>query len=122
VNCVAFSPDSTQLASASYDQTVRVWDVQSGAEVARLSHPDKHLRVVAFSPDGRLVASALGRTVHLWDLTTGQEARQVGLESEHGGLSFLPGSTHFVSGPEGDDVLRIYDHVTGVCVRRIPCS
>jgi WD40 repeat protein len=38
------------LATASYDHTTRIWDVQSGAELQRLNH-DSIVTSVAFSPD-----------------------------------------------------------------------
>jgi WD40 repeat protein len=53
---VAFSPDGHLLATASEDQTARVWDAASGQERARIRH-HAAVAAVAFSPDGRLLAT-----------------------------------------------------------------
>ncbi len=51
-SAVSFSPDGQYVATASRDDTARVWDSQSGAEIARLNH-DAEVYAVSFSPDGR---------------------------------------------------------------------
>ena len=54
---VAFSPDGTRLASGSGDETVRLWDVETGEEIATLRGHEHFVYSVAFSPDGTRLAS-----------------------------------------------------------------
>jgi WD40 repeat protein len=68
VQGVAFSPDGTQVASASSDETVRLWDLATGSELQTLKGHSGRVYGAAFSPDGTQVASASDdKTVRLWD-------------------------------------------------------
>jgi WD40 repeat protein len=55
---VSFSPDGQRLASASYDKTVKVWDLADGKEMLTLEGHKNEVLSVRFSPDGRRLASA----------------------------------------------------------------
>ena len=57
VSAVVFSPDGKLLASASWDDTVRLWDPATGASLQTLEGHLDSVSAVAFSPDGKLVAS-----------------------------------------------------------------
>ncbi|MGA5041533.1 AAA family ATPase [Streptomyces capoamus] len=74
VYLTSFSPDGHTLATASYDRTVRLWDVTDPHRPAPLGKPlTGHASWVSsavFSPDGRTLASAGDDgTVRLWDVT-----------------------------------------------------
>ncbi|KAF2729085.1 WD40 repeat-like protein [Polyplosphaeria fusca] len=73
VSSVAFSHDSTLLASASHDGTVRVWEVGSGECVSTLEGHSDWVSSVAFSHDSTLLASASHDcTVRVWEVGSGE--------------------------------------------------
>jgi WD40 repeat protein len=72
VTSVAFSHDSTWLASASGDRTVKMWDASSGTCLHTLEGHSSAVSSVAFSHDSTWLASASDdRTVKIWDASSG---------------------------------------------------
>ncbi|KAH8262198.1 hypothetical protein KR038_011063 [Drosophila bunnanda] len=61
------------LASASFDSTVRLWDVERGSCIHTLTKHTEPVYSVAFSPDGKHLASgSFDKCVHIWSTQTGQ--------------------------------------------------
>jgi WD40 repeat protein len=72
VTAVAFRPDGEALATASFDATVKIWDVSKGPERPPLTA--QRFASVAFSTDGRTLATwGADNAVTLWDIPTGRQ-------------------------------------------------
>jgi WD40 repeat protein len=67
VHGAAFSADGRFVVTAGADNSARVWDAQSGREVARLLGHTRPVRVARFSPDGlTIVTASEDRSARLW--------------------------------------------------------
>jgi WD40 repeat protein len=81
VYSLAFSPDERMLATASWDGTIKLWNLACGTLLWTGPHTNS-VNSVAFAPDGRLIASGGDAgVVKLWDVATGTLLQAVTTES-----------------------------------------
>ena len=67
INAVAFAPDGRTVVSVSHDDTIRLWDINTGALLKTLNH-QSFVTTIAYSPDGKtLVSGSWDGTVRFWD-------------------------------------------------------
>ncbi|NEP02802.1 MAG: TIR domain-containing protein [Symploca sp. SIO2E9] len=90
VRSVAFSPDGKTIASASSDNTIKLWNLQ-GEELNTLRGHQDWVISVAFSPDGKTIASASGdNTIKLWNLQGEELNTLTGHQSSVISVAFSP--------------------------------
>jgi WD40 repeat protein len=112
---MAFSPDGSQLAASWFDSStsagvVKVWEISTGREICSLRGHSQYINCLAYSPDGRRIASGgLDKTVIVWDLQTGKETLTFrGHTAVVNSLAFSPDGLRLASCSD-DGTLRIWD-------------
>ncbi|NES92202.1 WD40 repeat domain-containing protein, partial [Okeania sp. SIO2B9] len=108
VMSVAFSPDGKTIASASRDNTVKLWNLQ-GKELQTLSGHDDSVNGVAFSPDGKIIASASSdNTVKLWNLQGKELETLTGHDNWVNGVAFSPDGK-IIASASSDNTVKLWN-------------
>ncbi|KFH40933.1 Vegetative incompatibility protein HET-E-like protein [Hapsidospora chrysogenum ATCC 11550] len=120
VMSVAFSPDGRQIASGSYDDTIKVWDYRSGACTQTLEGHDGPVRFAAFSPDGRQIASSShDSTIKVWDCESGVCMQTLeGHSDTVWSVAFSPDGRQIASG-SNDGTIKVWDCESGACMQTL---
>ncbi|KAF1810848.1 beta transducin-like protein HET-D2Y [Eremomyces bilateralis CBS 781.70] len=117
---VVFSRDSTRLASASYDKTVKIWDPSSGACLQTLKGHSGWVGSVVFSSDStRLASASRDTTVKIWDANSGACLQTLkGHSDSVSSVVFLRDSSRIASA-SSDKTVKIWDASSGACLQTL---
>ena len=114
ISSVTFSSDGIRIVSGSSDNSVRVWDASTGAELKVLNGHTGSVLSTAFSSDGTcIVSGSYDKSVRVWDALTGAELKVLnGHTDTVWSTAFSSDGTRIVSG-SSDNSVRVWDALTG---------
>jgi len=120
----AFSPDGTRIAKAMWDNTVRIWNMETGKQESVLIGHQGPVNHLAFSLDGKRIATSSGyferdeglegdKTARVWDAETGEQLAVLrGHEGSVSTVAFSPDGRRVLTSSL-DDTARVWDTATG---------
>ena len=112
VSIVAISRDNRRIVTASRDQTARVWDMETGRELAVWKH-QRSVTAMVISPDGRRVVTASqDQTARVSDIETGRALAVLSHQAPIYAVAISPDGGHIVTASE-DQTARVWDMETG---------
>ena len=71
------------LASGSYDNTIKIWDTNTGNEIRTLKAHTDYVRSLVVLNNGYLASGSYDNTIKIWDTNTGNEIRTLKGHTSH---------------------------------------
>jgi WD40 repeat protein len=120
VNTVAFTSDGKILATGSDDKTIKLWNIETQAEIRTLKGNNPWIWTVAFSPDGKTLASGgADNNLKLWNVSTGEELPSLkGHKDGIASVAFSPDGQILATGSL-DKTIKLWNLSTGNLIRTL---
>lgn len=122
IAAIAMSPTGKVFASASFDRTIKLWHLGTGALISTFEGHREPVLSIVFSPDGRsLISGSVDNTIRVWDVETESLQHQL---TDHAAavvsisLEISPDGQAIVSGSD-DHTVRVWQMNSGKLLRTI---
>jgi WD40 repeat protein len=118
VRAIAISPDSRILASASFDKTIKIWNLKTGEAIGSLTGRPK-LNAIAISPDGQMIiGGGDDSTIKIWNLATAESTALTGHSDWIRCIAISPDGQTLASGSR-DETIKIWNLQTRSVLRTL---
>ena len=120
VSYICWNPESTSIASGSYDKTIRIWNPDTGKCLRTLEGHKSTIAYIHWSPDGSKLASAsYDKTIKIWNPVTGSCIKTIEVQN-YGANRFCwnTNSTQFACIPELTTI-QIWDLKNNACLQTL---
>ncbi len=107
-----------RLASGSFDQSIKLWDVKTGQCVQTLQRHSEEVTALTLLGDGRLASGSSDSSIKLWDVKTGQCVQTLQGHSRGVNALTLLGDGRLASG-SFDESIKLWDVQTGQCLQTL---
>ncbi len=120
VTCVALSPTTPMVASSGLDDTVRIWNRETGQSLFTLAGHTRAVNAIAISPHGKtLVSGSDDYTIKTWNLVTGAlSGTLTGHSRDVNAVTISLDGQLLISGGE-DRTIKLWQMGTGTLLRTL---
>ncbi len=120
ISSIVVTPDGKQLISGSLDQSIIIWNLETGEELLTLTGHREWVNAIALTPDGkRVISGSSDKTIKVWDINTGREILTFeGHTDAVVSVAVTPDSKWVISG-SWDKTIRIWDLENGKQLNKI---
>src|SRR5262245_32200412 len=114
VHNIAVSPDGKELATAGFDDVVKIWEIATGKNKQTLTGHAKPVDCVAYRPDGKVLASSRNdNTIRLWNLADGKTIAEIKAHTDIvSSIAFSPDGKYLASA-SADKSVRLWNAADG---------
>ncbi len=118
--CLAFSPDGESLASGSWDNTIKLWEVKTGKLLQTLEGHQDLVLSIAFSFNGLfLVSGSADNTIKLWEVSTGKVLQTLTETNSWVGTLALNPNGHLLAAEGANNTVKLWALDSGKIVHTL---
>ncbi|AFY99759.1 serine/threonine-protein kinase [Calothrix sp. PCC 6303] len=122
ISSIAITPNGETIASGSHDQTIKLWNSQTGKLIRTIYGHTLPVSAVAISPDGQqLVSGSLDETIKQWELNSGKQIRSLktdGYVAWNNAIAITKDGQTLATGGT-DKTIRLWNFTTGQRLRTL---